>query len=315
MKGNLPAHLSLFAVNALYGASHVLAKGVMPTYLTPNVFILFRVLGATLLFWLVKLAFNSEKVEKKDLLLLAACGVFGVAVNQLFFFHGLNLSSSINSGIIMTVNPILVVILSFFVLKEKITVLKAVGIFLGAVGAILLTLKAGTSMGDSILGDLFLFINAASYAIYLVIAKPLMKKYSPLTVITYVFSFGLLFVLLYPPTLTEFVVADFQGIPSDAWLKIIYVVVGVTFLTYLLTMYGLKYLSASVSSAYIYLQPVLVIFFAVFLSYLGIADDYTGTITLEKILYMIIIFLGVYLTSYSEKVREQVRKLKRGPKA
>jgi drug/metabolite transporter (DMT)-like permease len=315
MKGNLPAHLSLFAVNALYGASHVLAKGVMPTYLTPNVFILFRVLGATLLFWLVKLAFNSEKVEKKDLLLLAACGVFGVAVNQLFFFHGLNLSSSINSGIIMTVNPILVVILSFFVLKEKITVLKAVGIFLGAVGAILLTLKAGTSMGDSILGDLFLFINAASYAIYLVIAKPLMKKYSPLTVITYVFSFGLLFVLLYPPTLTEFVVADFHGIPFDAWLKIIYVVVGVTFLTYLLTMYGLKYLSASVSSAYIYLQPVLVMFFAVFLSYIGIADDYTGTITLEKILYMIIIFLGVYLTSYSEQVREQVRKLKRGPKA
>jgi drug/metabolite transporter (DMT)-like permease len=315
MKGNLPAHLSLFAVNALYGASHVLAKGVMPTYLTPNVFILFRVLGATLLFWLVKLAVNSEKVEKKDLLLLAACGVFGVAVNQLFFFHGLNLSSSINSGIIMTVNPILVVILSFFVLKEKITVLKAVGIFLGAVGAILLTLKAGTSMGDSILGDLFLFINAASYAIYLVIAKPLMKKYSPLTVITYVFSFGLLFVLLYPPTLTEFIVADFHSIPFDAWLKIIYVVVGVTFLTYLLTMYGLKYLSASVSSAYIYLQPVLVMFFAVFLSYIGIADDYTGTITLEKILYMIIIFLGVYLTSYSEQVREQVRKLKRGPKA
>jgi drug/metabolite transporter (DMT)-like permease len=315
MKGNLPAHLSLFAVNALYGASHVLAKGVMPTYLTPNVFILFRVLGATLLFWLVKLAVNSEKVEKKDLLLLAACGVFGVAVNQLFFFHGLNLSSSINSGIIMTVNPILVVILSFFVLKEKITVLKAVGIFLGAVGAILLTLKAGTSMGDSILGDLFLFINAASYAIYLVIAKPLMKKYSPLTVITYVFSFGLLFVLLYPPTLTEFIVADFHSIPIDVWLKIIYVVVGVTFLTYLLTMYGLKYLSASVSSAYIYLQPVLVMFFAVFLSYIGIADDYTGTITLEKILYMIIIFLGVYLTSYSEQVRERVRKLKRGPKA
>ena len=175
MKGNLPAHLALFIVNALYGASHVLAKGVMPTYLTPNVFILFRVLGATLLFWFVKLAVNREKVEKKDLLLLAVCGVFGVAVNQLFFFHGLNLSSSINSGIIMTVNPILVVILSFFVLKEKITVLKSVGIFLGALGAILLTLKAGTAMGDSILGDLFLFVNAASYAIYLVIAKPLNK--------------------------------------------------------------------------------------------------------------------------------------------
>ena len=311
MKGTFPAHLALFVVNALYGASHVLAKGVMPTYLTPNVFILFRVLGATLLFWLVKLLFNREKVARKDLMLLAACGIFGVAVNQLFFFHGLNLSSSINSGIIMTVNPILVVILSFFVLKEKITILKSIGIFLGALGAILLTLKAGTSMGDSILGDIFLFINAASYAIYLVIAKPLMKKYSPLTVITYVFSFGLLFVLLYPPTITQFIAADFSNIPTDAWIKIIYVVVGVTFLTYLLTMYGLKYLSASVSSAYIYLQPVLVMFFAFFLSYAGVADDYTGTITWEKIGYMLVIFMGVYLTSYSEQVRDRMRKLKR----
>ncbi len=311
MKGTFPAHLALFVVNALYGASHVLAKGVMPTYLTPNVFILFRVLGATLLFWLVKLLFNREKVARKDLMLLAACGIFGVAVNQLFFFHGLNLSSSINSGIIMTVNPILVVILSFFVLKEKITILKSIGIFLGALGAILLTLKAGTSMGDSILGDIFLFINAASYAIYLVIAKPLMRKYSPLTVITYVFTFGLLFVLLYPPTITQFIAADFSNIPTDVWIKIIYVVVGVTFLTYLLTMYGLKYLSASVSSAYIYLQPVLVMFFAFFLSYTGVADDYTGTITWEKIGYMLVIFMGVYLTSYSEQVRDRMRKLKR----
>jgi drug/metabolite transporter (DMT)-like permease len=311
MKGNFAAHFALFMVNALYGASHVLAKGVMPAYLSPNVFILLRVSGATLLFWLVKLLLIREKVARKDLLLLATCGIFGVAVNQLFFFHGLNLSSSINSGIIMTVNPILVVILSFFLLKEKITGLKSLGIFLGAAGAILLTLKAGTAMGDSVLGDLFLFINAASYAVYLVIAKPLMKKYTPLTVITYVFSFGLLFVLLYPPTFQEFLQTDFSLIPAGAWIKIIYVIVGVTFLTYLLTMYGLKYLSASVSSAYIYLQPVLVMFFAYFLSAIGIAEDYTGAITWEKILYMLIIFTGVYLTSYSEQLTEKLSRRRR----
>jgi drug/metabolite transporter (DMT)-like permease len=157
-------------VNTLYGASHVLAKGVMPNYLTPNVFILFRALGATFLFWIIKTFYVREKVEKKDLLLLAACGIFGVAINQLFFFHGLNLSSSINSGIIMATNPILVVILSFFILKERITLRKSIGILLGTSGAILLTLTAGTGKGDSILGDTFLFINAASYAIYLVIA-------------------------------------------------------------------------------------------------------------------------------------------------
>lgn len=295
----LRAHFALFIVNALYGASHVIAKGVMPDFLTPNVFILFRAVGATLLFWIVKLFLPKERVERKDLLLLAVCGVFGVTVNQLFFFHGLNLSSSINSGIIMTVNPILVVILSFFILKESITWRKSVGITLGATGAVLLTLTAGTGSGDSMLGDLFLFINAASYAVYLVIAKPLMKKYSPLTVITYVFTFGASFIMLYPPTLSEFVQTDFSAITTDVALKIIYVVIGVTFFTYLLTMYALKYLSPSVSSAYIYLQPVLVMFFAYTLSSIGIADDYTDTITWEKVLYMTIIFIGVYITSSS----------------
>lgn len=296
---SLSAHLALFMVNTLYGASHVLAKGVMPLYLTPNVFILFRALGATLLFWLVKTFFVREKIARKDLLLLATCGLFGVAINQLFFFHGLNLSSSINSGIIMAVNPILVVILSFFLLKEKITLGRSIGILMGTTGAILLTLTAGTGKGDSMLGDFFLFINAASYAVYLVLAKPLMKKYSPLTVITYVFTFGVAFIILYPPTLSELVVTNFQVIPFDVWIKIAYVVVGVTFFTYLLTMYGLKYLSASVSSAYIYIQPVLVMFFAYTFSSLGLADDYTGTITWTKIMYMLIIFAGVYITSAS----------------
>lgn len=293
------AHFALFMVNALYGASHVLAKGVMPNYLTPNVFILFRVVGATLLFWLIKSFMKRERMQRKDVLLFVACGLFGVTINQLFFFHGLNLSSSINSGIIMTVNPILVAILSYFVLREAITLRKSTGILLGATGAVLLTLTAGTGSGDSVLGDIFLFINAASYAVYLVIAKPLMKKYSPLTVITYVFTFGTSFILLFPPTLSEFYSTSFETIPFDAWMKIIYVVVGVTFMTYLLTMCGLKYLSPSVSSAYIYLQPVLVMFFAFTLSYIGIADDYTDTITLEKIIYMLLIFVGVYLTSSS----------------
>ncbi len=295
------AHLALFFVNTLYGASHVLAKGVMPNFLTPSVFILFRVLGATLLFWLVKLLLPTQKIEKKDYLLLAVCGLFGVAINQLFFFYGLNLSSAINSGIIMTTNPILVIILAYFLIKEKITISKIAGILIGAAGAILLTLAGSSGKGDSLLGDLFLFTNALSYAIYLVIAKPLMKKYNPLTVITYVFTFGLGFVLLFPPTLTEVFQTDFQKISLEIWAKIAYVVVGVTFLTYLLTMYGLKYLSPSVSSAYIYFQPVLVIFFAFFLSYIGFAEDYTDTITWQKGVYMFLIFVGVWLTTRKQK--------------
>lgn len=297
MSKTLRAHIALFLVNTFYGASHILAKGVMPIYLTPNVFILFRAIGATFLFWIIKLFFVHEKIEKKDYFRLVACGLFGVTINQLFFFHGLNLSSSINSGIIMTINPILVVILSFFILKEKITLQKVIGIGLGATGAILLTLAGGTSKGDSMLGDFFLFINAASYAVYLVIAKPLMQKYKPLTVITYTFTFGAIFILCFPPTLPELFQTNFSALTTSIIVKIVYVIIGVTFLTYLLTMYGLKYLSPAISSSYIYLQPVLVMLFAVLFSALGIADDYTNTITLNKVFYMLLIFIGVYVIS------------------
>lgn len=275
----------------------------MPDYLSPNVFIWLRVTGAVLLFWIIKLLFVKEKVKKKDLFRLAGCGLFGVAINQLFFFHGLSLTSSINSGIIMTINPILVVILSYFILKEAVTWRKSIGIILGATGAILLTLTAGTGSGDSAIGDIFIFINAMSYGVYLVLVKPLMSKYAPLTVITYVFTFGLLYVTCFPPTLMELSATNFSVIPMDKIYVIIFVIVGVTFLTYLLTVYGLKHVSPSVSSAYIYLQPVLVMFFAFFLSYIGLADDYTNTITVQKVLYMILIFGGVSLTSSSSFLR------------
>ena len=302
----LKAHIALFSVNALYGANHVIAKGVMPDYLTPSVFIFLRASGATLLFWIFKIIFVREKVQRKDLFLMALCGLFGVAMNQLFFFHGLSLTSPVNTGIIMTINPILVVILSFFTLKEAITLRRSVGILIGATGAVLLTLTAGTGIGDSSLGDLFIFINAASYALYLVLVKPLMGKYKPLTVITYVFSFGFIFVMLYPPTFMELYITNFSRIPMSMVFVIIYVVVGVTFLAYLLTVFGLKHVSPSATSAYIYLQPVLVMLFAVGLSALGMAEDYTGTITSEKIMYMILIFIGVYITSSKSFKKESL---------
>jgi len=140
-------------------------------------------------------------------------------------------------------------------------------------------------------------INALSYALYLVLSKPLLLKYSPIQVITYVFTIGLILLLLFPPTWSNLASVDFQQIPASAWYKITYVIIGVTFLTYLLTIYGLKYVSPTVSAAYIYTQPVMVMLFTVLFATFGWAEDYTHTITLERILYMLFVFSGVYLVS------------------
>jgi drug/metabolite transporter (DMT)-like permease len=294
----LNAHLALLLVNVLYGANHVLAKGVMPRYLDPNTFILLRVSGAVLLFWLLLFTQKRKPIARADYGRFVAAGLFGVAVNQLFFFHGLNLSSAFNAGIIMALNPLMVVVLSAFLMKEKLSFQGYTGIVIGAIGAVLLTLSSGKLPGASPIGDLYLLINALSYALYLVLSKPLLQKYSPIQVITYVFSIGLILLLLFPPTWTKLASTNFELIPVEAWYKITYVIIGVTFLTYLLTIFGLKYVSATISSAYIYTQPVMVALFTFLFAYIGWAEDFSRTITGERILYMLLIFTGVYLVSF-----------------
>lgn len=287
------SHLALFILNLMYGANYVIAKGLMPSIIGPNGFILLRVLGAALLFWTVYI-FNFERIKKADLLKLAACGLFGVAINQLFFFNGLMLTSPLNAPVIMTMTPILVLILSVIILKEKATKIKLLGIFIGGVGSILFTLLSRNVGYSTGLGDLFILINASSYSLYLVLVKPLMAKYKPITVITWVFTFGLVYVSIWPFSIPELSALNLETITSDSIMRLLFVVIGVTFLPYLLTVYAMKKLSPSVSSTYIYFQPLFAAFF-IYIFYLAGLEDYTQDFTIAKMGCALLIFMGVYL--------------------
>lgn len=303
----LKAHLALFVVNAIYGANTLIAKGVMPQYLTANAFIAIRVVGATLLFWLLTLFVQTNKIEKNDWPRLFVCGLFGVTINQLCFFHGLSLSSAFNTGVIMTLSPIMVAIMAFFILKERLSVIKAFGILLGAVGAGLLTTRGAQSGDSSMLGDFLLLVNAMSYAIYLIIVTPLMKKYSAITVTKWVFTFGMIYIYLFPPVTRDLFAADFTNLPLEVWYKIIFVIVAVTFLTYLLTMYAMETVSATITSTYIYFQPIMVVIFTFLFAYIGWSADFTKSITWEKMGYMLTIFIGVYIVTRSEQLTVKLK--------
>ncbi|MCB0401308.1 MAG: DMT family transporter [Flavobacteriales bacterium] len=294
MNSGLRAHIALLGANVIYGINYTVAKDVMPTHIQPFGFIFCRVAGAFVLFWLIH-SFRYERVDKKDLLLLAVCGLFGVCANQLMFFYGLNITTPINAGIIMTSNPILVLIASAIILKNKITKSKVSGILLGITGALLLLLvKKDFSFGSSTMtGDLFIFLNALSYGIYLVIAVPLMRKYKPLTVIKWVFTFGILFV--FPFGWQEFREIEWSGFTSTIWWEFAFVIIGTTFLAYLLNIYGLKKLNPSVVSTYIYLQPLLAAGFAI----------WAGKDTLDwiKVVAALLIFSGVYLVSKTKPLK------------
>jgi drug/metabolite transporter (DMT)-like permease len=290
MNRQLLAHLALLMVALIYGGNYVVAKIVMEGgFLSPLPFILLRALSATVLFWLVFAVVRPGKVERKDLPRLFLCGLTGIAVNQMFFFTGLNWTSSVNASLIMTMTPILVLVASAFLLGERITLQKLVGIGLGAAGAILL-IGYGQEIrfgGQGLWGDLMVLVNATSFGLYLVLVKPMMQKYNALTVMSWIFTFGLMVVI--PFGLPGFIRTDWQAFTPGAWWAVAYVILLVTFLVYFLNGMALKEVSPSIVSIYIYLQPLVAGFLSVMLGK-EVIDKIEITSTL-------LIFSGVFLVS------------------
>ena len=294
MSNRFKAHAALFTVALIYGVNYTIAKDVMQGYIGPRGFILLRVTGATLLFWLFHAFSKKEKIAKKDYGLLAASGLFGVALNQIMFFEGLNLSTPINASIIMTVSPVLVLVLSAIVFKDKLTPLKIIGIILAGSGALYLIAGNQTvSLLDSntSLGNLLVLVNATSYSIYLIIVKPLMQRYNALTVIKWVFLFGWIYTL--PFGYQQFMEIPWQTMSNLILAEAAFVVVFTTFIAYLFNIYAMKTVSSTTVSIYIYLQPI----FAT-LSAFVVGSD---ILTLPQIFSAVLIFTGVYFVSFKKR--------------
>jgi len=295
MNGRTLALMAATAASVLYGINHTLAKGLMPDVIGAYGFILLRVLGAAVLFWGFSLFFPSEKVARKDWLRIVACAFFGMVLNMTMFFKGLSLSTPINSSVVITIAPVLLLILSALFLKEKITWLKGIGISLGLAGAlslILFGLKTQLNAPNIPLGNTLFLINATSYSVYLIIVKPLVSKYNSITLMKFFFLFAVLMNL--PIGWSEFIAVDWSGLNFDSIWKMCYVVIGTTFLTYLFNIFALKQLSPSVIGVFMYLQPLVAAVFALLVG----AD----TITPLRIFAAVLIFVGVYLTTRKKKV-------------
>ena len=289
------AHLALFIVNLIYALNYSIAKDVMPEYINPSGFILLRVLGGVSLFFLFFKIFINERVNNSDLPRFALCGLFGVAINQLFFFEGLNLTTPINAAIIMTTNPILVIVISALLIREKISLMKIIGIIFGFIGACNLILNSGdfSFNNNFLIGNFLVFINATSYALYLVLVKNLMKKYNPITVMFYVFFFGLIFV--FPFGYENVMLIDLQIFTTEIYLKVLFVIIFTTFIAYLFNGFALKSLTPATVSVYIYLQPLLASLIALFLN--------VDTLDMHKIISALFIFTAVFLVSVPKKVK------------
>ncbi|MEL6559639.1 MAG: DMT family transporter [Bacteroidota bacterium] len=298
-KENSPwfVHPALLTVGLIYAGAYSIAKIALGGYVPPFGFALLRVFFATIVLSIVHALTVKEKVtDKKDLWLLAKCGLFGAALNQLLFLKGLSLTTAVNSSIIMTLIPVMVLIFSFLLLGENVGWRKVMGIVLALIGAVILLYKDDFGLSnDTLMGDLLNFLNAASYALYLVLVKPLMKKYHSLTVIKWVFIFSFIFVL--PFGFSDILAIEWVNFTPAIWGSVAYVILAATILVYWLNVVTLKYVSPAIVGVYIYLQPLFATVIAIF--------AFGESFQLKQLLATLLIFAGVYFVNFSATVKKK----------
>lgn len=215
----------------------------------------------------------------------------------MLFIKGLTLTTSIHAVLLMLASPIFLTFIAAWLLKESLGWKKIAGLVLGITGAAFLVLiKESAAHGSNVLlGDILVLINAICYSFYLVLVRPLMKEYSPIHVIRWVFTFGTLMIL--PFGWNEFAAIEWSALTVNAWLSLAFVVIGATFFAYLFNIYGIQHIGPSATGAYIYTQPV----FTSIIAYLFLNEQFT----IQKVIAALLIFSGVYLVNVKAATLEE----------
>ncbi len=291
----LKGHLFILATNTLFAINIPISKYLLPVHVRPEGLTIMRMTFACVMFWLTSLLFKQEKVARKDIGMLFLCSLCGVGLNQGLFIIGLSHTSPLDAAIIGTAVPIFVLILAAIILKEPITPKKSFGVLLGLSGGLLLIFSStqASHAVSSLKGNLMLILSGMMYAFYLVLSKPLTVRYSPITIMKWMFLFTTL--LLLPFTFRY--IWETPAFHREVWDPvetgaILYVLIGATFIPYLLIPMGLKRIRPTTVSMYNYIQPIIASFIAVM-----IGQD---SLTLHKITSALLVFGGVYLVTQSK---------------
>lgn len=283
-------HIVLFLVSLFYGILFSWAGEIMPQYLSAESLVWMRVTFAALIFQVIGLIYYSKnKVDwKTDWKTFAICGFFGTSANMYLFFKGLEITHPINAAVLMLLAPLFVAVFDHIRLNRTPTVVFSIALFIAAIGCIQLIGEKGISFqSETIMGDIWVGVNAIFYAIYLVKVKSLTQKYPAFVINRWTFSFGWLYIT--PIGLLPFIGTDFNVIPSAIALKIGYILVVMSFLVYFMNAYAIQKSGPTLTGVYIYLQPLLASVIAVFLG--------TDELSLKKAILIILVLVSVFIAT------------------
>ena len=300
----LRAHLSMFIAEAIWGFMAPIGKAAMNSGFDGISVVSFRVAGAALLFWLASFIGPREHIPGRDIVKLAGAAVLGIVFNQCLFNIGLSITSPVNASIVTTSMPIFAMVLSFFILKEPITWKKALGVAIGCCGALILifsSASAGNAKVGDIRGDLMCLGAQFSFALYLALFNPLIRKYNVITVNKWMFTWASLFVL--PFTTVHVSQLSWASFTAATWLEVVYMVVLGTFVSYLLSVVAQSVLRPTVVSVYNYVQPIVSVVVSVAVG--------MSVFTLPQGVAVVLVITGVWLVIKSKSKRDEELRAKR----
>jgi len=283
-------HIALLCSSVFFGLNFVISKEVL-LVISPVGLNALRFLAGAAAFWLISLFLKSEKVSGRDLLILLGGSALGLMLNQILFVQGLSRTSAINASIISTTVPMLTMIFSAMILKEPISWMKILGVIIGGMGAIFLILNSIHSFDkeSSLIGDLLCLASCAAYSSFLVITKPISQRYSPVTVMKWMFLFAV--VLIIPFSINSVTIIDFADLGTQNWLSLGFVLIFATIIPYFLIPVAQKRLRPTTQAMYNYVLPIVATALAVITG--------TGTLTVTKVIACVLVFIGVYIVTRS----------------
>ena len=297
----LKGHSSMLGANVMWGLMSPVAKFVMVGgAVTPLVVTDLRITGAIVLFWIASFFQKPERVAPKDLLKLLGASLLAIVFNQGCFIFGVGLTSPVDASIITTSMPLLAMVLAAIYLKEPITGKKVLGIAVGATGALLLILgshqvsEAKAAGNHYIWGDLLVLLAQFSYALYFVLFKNFVNKYSLITIMKWMFTYA--FICALPFSYNDLLHTEWKSLQNTEIGALVFIVVGSTFISYVLIVIGQKNLRPTVAGMYNYVQPLVASIVAVCWG--------MDTFNFVKIISVALIFGGVYLVTNSRSKAE-----------
>jgi len=264
LKPSTKLYLFLAVTILIWGNSFVIVDIAISDGAIPTVIAMGRWIVASAIFGLFLLWKKPKGLDKADVRIFLILAFIGVGVYYIFQYYGVKLAGPAISAILVTLLcPIMIFLMSYLRLGERISAAQKLGLGVSAVGSYFV-ITDGTveflSNWEALLGGLFGVICAIFWAVYTVEGKKLVRKYDPFVSTAYIALMGTL--MLTPLAAIDAGFNQPMVFPLSFFIAILYLGVLCTVVGYVFWFRALTGLSASSTGATLYFEPLVTVIFA-----------------------------------------------------